>query len=288
MSLTLTRLAISPKNGTAHWGAVLGATDVVTTCATHSPDLAPVAGHTAHTTCQSCARAWLALTTPPRPDGELDSRPAVGTGTSAAAHRPIPGHLMGYCGKALAAHRSSAPRVCANCLRLVESLDRFRQRAPELDLPEPEPCHGDTLRWAAKGQTNLVTGHLRDGFVGTSWCGRQLSAPDPGASLECAACRIAWQQAEVTRQTYTLPRMRERARWWPQRRQLDFFDGPARTLRAGDAYRLSGCAHTHYVEAAADRSRGSHTDLVIYVEAEDRIADVRVHRHRLVAIERPS
>jgi hypothetical protein len=80
--------------------------------------------------------------------------------------------------------------------------------------------------------------------------------------------------------------MRRRAFWWPQRRELDVFDDRASALRPGDAYSLSGCDEIHHVVAAVDRSRGNHTDLVVYLPADDRIADVRVRRERLVTIQR--
>ncbi|MFI6012479.1 hypothetical protein ACIBAG_27285 [Streptomyces sp. NPDC051243] len=40
--------------------------------------------------------------------------------------------------------------------------------------------------------------------------------------------------------------------------------------------------------AAADRIRESHRDLVVYLLTDDRLADVRVHRDRVVAFQRPS
>lgn len=291
MSLPLIRLAIGRTNGTVHYGVLLDATQPLTVCATHSPDLQPIGENTAHTLCQSCTRAFLILTTPPHPGGEPDFRPAVGAGKSAAAHRPIPGHLLGYCGKSLDDRAFTARRVCANCIGLSTALDRFRYTVGALELPSGAPCHvDDNVLWTASGRGNLVTGHRRDALVGTSWCGQQLSGPNPDASHECAACRRIWQEAEVTRHTYTLPRARERARWWHQRqdRALDVFDDRVDALQVGDAYSLSGCAETHHVVAAADRIRESHRDLVVYLPTDDRIADVRVHRDRAVAIKRPS
>lgn len=288
MPLSLIRLSIGSTNGTAHHGVLLG-NESLTACATHLPDLAPIAENTAHSLCQSCARAWLVLTTRPHPGGEPDARPAVGTGAGATAHRPIPGHLMSYCGKPLEARRSLARRACANCTRLSEALDRFRQRAGDVVLPDSEPCHGDdTLLWAPRGRGDLVTGHRRDSATGNAYCERQLAGPNPGAPNQCSPCRRRWEEAEVVRQTYTLPRMRERARWWHQRRETDVFDDRASALRAGDAYEVSGCEETHYVGAVSERSRGSHTDLLVYLPSDDRIADIRVRRDRLVAIQRPS
>lgn len=286
MSLPLSRLAIGPTNGTAHHGVLLDA-EPLTACATHSPDLAPIAENTAHSMCQSCTRAWLILTTPPHPGGEPDARPAVGTGASATAHRPIPGHLLGYCGKPLDARRTSARRVCANCTRLSKALDRFRQRAGELLLPGGDPCHGDdTLLWAPKGRTNLVTGHRRNCVTGKAYCERPLAGPNPSAPGECAPCRRHWEEAEVSRQTYTLPHMQAEAADWEDR-TLDVFDDRASSLRSGDAYTLSGCAQTHFVVAVADRVGESHTDLLVYLPAEERITDMRVRRERLVTIQRP-
>ncbi|MEU4347084.1 hypothetical protein [Streptomyces sp. NPDC023838] len=291
MSLPLIRLAIGRTNGTAHLGVLLNGAQPLTACATHSPDLQPIGENTAHGLCQSCTRAWLILTTESHSGGEPDFRPAAGAGKSAAAHRPIPGHLLGYCGKSLDDRASTARRVCVNCSRLSTVLDAFRSRAGELVRPSGEPCHvDDSVLWAPSGRGNLVTGHRRDALVGTSWCAQQLSGPNADASQECGVCRRIWQEAEVTRQTYTLPRARERARWWHQRqdRDLDVFDDHAGALQVGDAYSLSGCAETHHVVAAADRIRDSHRDLVVYLPGGDRIADARVHCDRLVAVQRPS
>lgn len=287
MPLPLIRLSISPITGTAHYGVMLG-TEPLTVCATHSTDLAAIADNTAHSLCQSCTRAWLILTTPPNPGDEPDARPAVGTGPGATGHWPIPGHLMGYCGKPLEARSSSARRVCANCTALGAGLDRLRRLAGELLLPVGDACHvDDSVLWSLRGRGNLVTGHRRDALLDRSWCGQQLSALNRGAPNECAPCRRIWQEAEVTRQTYTLPQMREHARWWPQRRELDVFDDRACVLRPGDVYTVSGCDERHHVIATADQGRGSHTDLVVYLPAADQLADVRVRCDRLVLIQRP-
>jgi hypothetical protein len=153
-------------------------------------------------------------------------------------------------------------------------------------LPTGEPCHGDDiLLWAPRGRSNLVTGHRRNSVTGNAYCEQQLAGPNPGAQ-ECAPCRRRWEEAEVVRLSYTTPRLRERARWWPQR-QLDVFDDRASTLNSGDAYSLSGCAETHHVVAVADRNRDSHTDLLVYLPGEDRITNVRVRRGRLITIYRP-
>jgi hypothetical protein len=107
LSHPLIQLSIGRTNGTAHHGVLLDNNEPLTACATHSPDLGPIAEHTAHHMCQSCTRAILALTTPHHPGGEPEGRPAAGAGRGAVAHRPIPGHLLGYCGKPLDIRRSS-------------------------------------------------------------------------------------------------------------------------------------------------------------------------------------
>jgi hypothetical protein len=50
---------------------------------------------------------------------------------------------------------------------------------------------------------------------------------------------------------------------------------------------LSGCAEQHHVVALADRGE-SHVDLLVYLPAEDLVIDARVHRDRLVTIQRPT
>ncbi|WP_217570627.1 hypothetical protein [Streptomyces sp. GbtcB7] len=287
MSLPLIRLAIGRTNGTAHHGVLLD-TGPLTACATHTRDLEPIGENTAHHMCQSCTRALLVLTTLPHEGGEPEFRPGADTGKSAVAHRPIPGHLLGYCGKPLDNRCSAARRVCANCTGLGAALDGLRHRAGDLLVSAGEPCHtDDTVLWAPSGRDNLVTGHCRDVTTGQALCARPLSGPNPGAPNECAPCRRIWQEAEAARQTHTLPRLRRRARWWPQRRQLDTFDDRTGTLRPGDAYALSGCVETHHVVTAVDRSRRSHTHLVAYLPTADRIVDVRLHRDRLVTVQRP-
>ncbi|MGW6458684.1 hypothetical protein ACWF94_22680 [Streptomyces sp. NPDC055078] len=284
MPLPLIRLAIGPTHGTAHFGALLG-TEAVTACATHSPDLLPVPGLTAHTLCQSCARALLVLATVACP-GEPDTRPATGTGRGGAGHRAIPGHLLAYCGKSLDNRETTTRRRCTQCTRLGEALDALRRRAGELLLPAMDPCHGDdTLLWAPLGRGNLVTGHRRNAVTGKGFCGRPLAGPDPGAPNECAPCRRYWQAAEAGRREHTLPHMQSKARTWDQQ-PLDVFDGRACTLTSGDAYTLSGCEETHYVVAVADRSAESHTDLLVYLPGEERVADLRLRRDRLVTIQR--
>ena len=148
LSLPLIRLAIGPTNGTAHYGALLG-TEPVTACAARSPDLAPIVEHTAHSMCQKYVGAWLILTTPRHLGGEPDLRPAVGKG--AAAHRPIPGHLMGYCGKPLDTRHASTRRECADCTRLGQALERLQRRAGELVLPPSEVCAHTERQFNAPG-----------------------------------------------------------------------------------------------------------------------------------------
>ncbi|MFF8958671.1 hypothetical protein [Streptomyces sp. NPDC014894] len=285
MPLPLIRLATGPVNGTAHFGALLG-TETMTACATHSPDLQPVPELTAHTPCQSCSRALLALTTAPHP-GEPEARPARNAGRGSAGHLPIPGHLLGYCGKPLDNRPAPTRRRCTLCTRLSNALDALRRRAGELLLPAVEPCHGDdTLLWAPVARGNLVTGHRRNSVTGKAFCDRPLAGPNPGAPNECAPCRIHWEDAELVRQMFTLPHMRDKVRTWHQQ-DLDVFDDRARTLTSGDAYTLSGCQETHYVVAVADRGGENHTGLLVYLPAEERVSELRLRRDRLVAVQRP-
>ncbi|MCM2392046.1 hypothetical protein [Streptomyces albipurpureus] len=286
MSPPLIRLAIGPTHGTAHVGVLLGV-EAVTACATHSTDLQPVPEASAHILCQSCVRALLVLSTAPHP-GEPEARPATGTGRGTLGHRPIPGHLLAYCGKLLDTRPTRSRRRCALCTRLGDALDTLRRQADELLLPAGEPCHGDDLLlWAPLGRGNLVTGHRRNAVTGKGFCDRTLAGANPGALNECAPCRWRWEEAELVRQMFTLPHMRDRACSWGQQ-DVDLFDDRACTLDSGDAYTLSGCEETHYVVAVADRGGESHTDLLVYLSGEDRIADLRVRRDRLVAIQRPA
>ncbi|WP_405889794.1 hypothetical protein OG427_07010 [Streptomyces sp. NBC_00133] len=77
----------------------------------------------------------LSANTPVHPSGEHDARPAVGASDRALAHRPIPGRLLGYCGKPLDARRASTRRGCVNCIRLSTALEIFQRRVGELLLP---------------------------------------------------------------------------------------------------------------------------------------------------------
>ncbi|MGP9017597.1 hypothetical protein ACT1U9_04200 [Streptomyces sp. BR1] len=286
MSLSLIRLAIGRTSGTVHYGVLLDGAQPLAACGTRAPGLQPVGETTAHTLCQGCTRAWLIITTAPHPGGEPDFRPAAGAGKSAAAHRPIPGHLLGYCGKPLDDRPSTARRVCANCSALDTVLDRFRRTAGELTLPGGEPCHvDDALLWAPKGRGNLVIGHHRDAATGTAYCGQMLERPHPGAQA-CTACRRRWEEAEVLRQIQTLPRIRQETTGW-QDRARETFDDVAAALEPGDAYTLSGCAQRHHVAHVLGRGGMGPTELLVYLTGEDRLSEVRLRRERLVAVERP-
>ncbi|WP_217550100.1 hypothetical protein [Streptomyces sp. GbtcB6] len=286
MHLSLIRLSISPVNGTAHHGVMLG-TEPLTVCATHSTDLAPVGENTAHSLCQTCTRAFLILTTPPHPGGEPDLRPAVGTGKGATAHRPIPGHLMGYCGKSLDPRPASARRKCANCTALLAALNRFHRLAGEVRVPADEvrPREDDVL-WASSGRGNLVIGHRRNAAAGSALCGLPLSAPNPEATVECAPCCRAWM-TERERRATALARMRARARWWTQRRELKTVQGRAADLNSGDAYTVSGCLDRHHVLAVTRPTRGRRLTILAYLPADDEIVELGLHHDRLLAIERP-
>lgn len=286
MPVPLIRLSISPTNGTAHHGVMIG-TEPLTVCATHSTDLVAIVVNSAHSLCQSCTRAWLILTTSPHRGGEPDLRPAVGTGKSATAHRPIPGHLLGYCGKPLDARPTSSRRVCANCSSLAAALERFHRLAGEVSVLSEESCprDEDTL-WAPNGRRNLVTGHRRHAASGTAWCGTPLSGPNPDASTECAPCRRAWR-IERGRRTGALPQMRSRARWWHQRREVETFAGRAASLNSGDVYTLSGCPDQHHVLTVTRPARGRRLAVLVYLPAEDEIVELGIHHDRLLVIERP-
>lgn len=286
MSLPLIRLSISPATGTAHHGVMLG-TEPLTVCATHSTDLAPVGGNKAHFLCQSCTRAFLILTTPPHPGGEPDLRPAVGKGKGATAHRPIPGHLMGYCGKLLDLRPTSARRVYANRTALVAALDRFHRLAGEACVPADEVCpREEDVLWAPSGRGNLVTGHRCNAATGIALRGTLLSAPNPDVTEECAPCLRLWK-TERDRRATALARMRARACWWHQRRELTTFQGGAADLKSGDSYTVSGCLDRHHVLTVTHRARGGRLTILAYVPADDEIVELGIHHDRLLAIERP-
>ncbi|MCX5238962.1 hypothetical protein OG824_27545 [Streptomyces prunicolor] len=286
MPLPLIRLSISPVTGTAHHGVMLG-TEPLTVCATHSTDLAPIGVNTAHSVCQSCTRAFLILTTPPHPGGEPDLRPAVGTGKGATAHRPIPGHLMGYCGKSLDLRPTSARRKRANCTALVAALDRFHRLAVEARVPADEVCpREEDVLWAPSGRGNLVTGHRRNSATGIALCGTLLSAPNPDATVECAPCLRPWK-TELDRRATALTRMRARALGWHQRRELTTFQGRAADLNSGDAYTVSGCLDRHHVLTVTHPARGGRLTILAYVPADDEIVELGIHHNRLLAIDRP-
>ncbi|MEU9381323.1 hypothetical protein AB0D38_10125 [Streptomyces sp. NPDC048279] len=286
MPLPMIRLSISPTNGTAHHGVLIG-TEPLTVCATHSTDLAPIAENTTHSLCQSCTRAWLILTTQSHPGGERGLRPAAGTGKGATAHLPIPGHLLGYCGKSLGLRSTSARRVCVNCSSLAAALERFHRLAGEVSVSFDGSCPRDEdLLWAPKGHANLVTGHRRRAATGTGLCDTPLAGPNPEATNECAPCRRAWR-TERDRRAAALPHMRARARWWDQRRELDTFQGRADGLNSGDAYTLSGCPDQHHVLTVTHPGRGRRLAVLVYVPAADEIVELGPHPDRLLAIERP-
>jgi hypothetical protein len=288
LSLPLIRLANGRTNGTAHYGVLLSSAEPVTACGTLSPDLGPIGQYTAHQMCPSCTRALLVLTTAPHPGGELDLRLAAGSRKGAVAHCPVPGHLLGYCGKPFDTRAASTRGVCVRCTRLGEALNYFQRRVGELLLPAGESCHNDdSLLWAPRGRSNLVTGHRRNVVTGHAYCEQPLANPNPGACHECVPCRRHGQEANGVRQSRIRPRARERARWWPQRRELDVFDDRACALTFGDAYTLSGCEEIHHVVTVADRCHESHIDLLVYLPAQDHLADLRVRRDRLVTIQRP-
>ncbi|MEU6148018.1 hypothetical protein ABZ848_47755 [Streptomyces sp. NPDC047081] len=286
LPLPLIRLSISPTNGTAHHGVTLG-TEPLTVCATHSTDLAPIGANTAHSLCQSCTRAFLILNTPPQPGGEPGLRPAVGTGKGATAHLPIPGHLMGYCGKSLEPRSTSARRVCANCTALVAALNRFHRLASEVCMPADEVCpREEDVLWAPSGPGDLVTGHRRNAATGIAPCGTLLSAPNPDATVECARCVRVWK-TERDRRATALARMRARARWWHQHRELQTFPGRAADLNSGDSYTVSGCLDRHHVLAVTHQAQGWRLTILAYLPTDDEIVELGLHHDRLLAIERP-
>ncbi|MFE5654461.1 hypothetical protein ACFQ8Q_35765 [Streptomyces cyaneofuscatus] len=169
----------------------------------------------------------------------------------------------------------------------METLNGFCRRSGELLLPPAEPCHLDPgALWIPEDRSEQATGHRWNAATGSGYCGRPLAGPTSGVLGECAPCRIAWEQAETYRQTIILPRRRTRAASWPYR-TLDAFSARADSLEPGDAYTLSGCSERHFVVEATSRRSDSHTVLLVYVTGEDRIAECRIRRDRLVAVERP-
>ncbi|GAA2643821.1 hypothetical protein GCM10010425_59250 [Streptomyces spororaveus] len=85
---------------------------------------------------------------------------------------------------------------------------------------------------------------------------------------------------------YTLPEIRAHA----AARDADIhgvFEERAWLLEPGDRYTLSGCGEAHHVVAASRHRYDSHIDLVVYLTGEDRVTDARVHRDRLLGIQRP-
>ncbi|OAR26739.1 hypothetical protein A8W25_28270 [Streptomyces sp. ERV7] len=282
----MVRLALHRASGTAHYGVVLP-DGAVTACATVSPDWMAIAERTAHTDCRACSRALLALTTPAHPGLSLIALPATGTGKSPVGHQMIPGHLLGHCGKPLDHERTPSARACRACAHFATVLQRLKERAHGLLLPAHSPCHGEPgLLGAPLDRGNLVTGHRSNALTGKGFCETPLSGPNPGALNVCAPCQRHGREADAARRDHTLLRMREHAD--ALRSQVSTaFDGRASVLRAGDAYTVSGCSDAHYVVATTDLG-GSHIDTLVYLPAEDRIADLRLHRDRLLAIQRPA
>ncbi|MFE0772227.1 hypothetical protein [Streptomyces sp. NPDC058861] len=286
MPTPLARLATHPTTGTAHYGVVLP-DSALTVCATGSPDFDIVADLlTSHSSCRACERGLLALTTPAHPGNSLDLLPALGTGKGAVGHQLIPGHLLGHCGKALDLRKTASKRTCRPCEKQVAILQNFKERAGGLLLPDNSPCHdGEDLLWAPFGQGNLVVGHLRNAATAKGFCDAPLSVPNPVAVTTCTPCRRRRQQVDTDHRALTLPRMRQHVG--------KLFHGPsaalddrAGELRPGDAYALSGCPDTHLVVATTEVDGDPSIDVLVYLRAEDCLADLRIHRDRLVAIQR--
>ena len=92
---------------------------------------------------------------------------------------------------------------------------------------------------------------------------------------------------ERDRRAAALPRMRTRARWWQQRRELQTFPGRAADLNSGDAYTLSGCPNQHHVFSVTYPAWDRRLAVLVYVPADDEIVEMGIHYDRLLAIERP-
>ncbi|MFG2483425.1 hypothetical protein ACGFSI_11795 [Streptomyces virginiae] len=117
----------------------------------------------------------------------------------------------------------------------------------------------------------------------TSPSERQPTLPDLRAH-ECPACLHLWAEEETFRQMYTLPEMRAHAAPWAP--VYGVFEERAWLLEPGDRYTISGCAEVHHVGAASRHRHDTHVDLVVYLPGEDRVTDARVHRDRLLSIQR--
>ncbi|MCA6093476.1 hypothetical protein LE181_15070 [Streptomyces sp. SCA3-4] len=78
--------------------------------------------------CQQCERAHAILTAGPV---ERELRLAAGA-KGGVGHLLIPGEPRGYCGKGLGEKAATGKRVCKNCERVVEALDRFSAAVPGL------------------------------------------------------------------------------------------------------------------------------------------------------------
>lgn len=260
----------------------------VTACATVSPDWIPVAEDTAHADCRACARALLALTTPAHPGLSLTVLAATSTGKGPVGHQMMPGHLLSHCGKPLDHQRTPSPRACRACAHVATALQRLKERAHGLLLPASSPCHGEPdLLWAPLGRGNLVTGHRRNPLTGKGFCDTRLSGPNPGALNLCAPCQRHGRQADAVHRTDTLPHMRRHADTLRSQASTAL-DDRARHLCPGDAYTLSGCPDTHYVVTTTDLGHDESIEALVYLPAEDRIAALRLHRDRLLTIQRPA
>ncbi|MEU6192378.1 hypothetical protein [Streptomyces sp. NPDC047061] len=194
---------------------------------------------------------------------------------------------MGYCGKPLDPRPMSARRKCANCTALVAALTCFDRLAGEVRVPADEVCpREDDVLWAPGGRGNLVSGHRRNAATGSALCGLPLSAPNLDATVECTPCCRAWK-TERERRATALARMRARARWWKQRRELKTVHGRAADLNSGDAYTVSGCLDRHHVLTVTHPARRRQFTILAYVPADDEIVELGLHPDRLLAIERP-
>ena len=183
--------------------------------------------------------------------------------------------------------RATGKRACANCAHLTKTLEALRGRTDGLVLPGAQPCHsGDSLLWTPPGAGHLAFGHRRNNANGRTYCGeRQPTVPNPGAN-ECPACMRLWAEEEASRQMYTRPEMRAQAGSWAAD-EHGAFEERAWLLEKGDRYTVSGCAEAHHVVAVSRNRYDSHVDLVVYLPGEDRVTDVRIHRDRLLGIQRP-
>lgn len=112
------------STGTPHYGARGIDGTPITLCGTGAANL----GHTASEArmCQQCERAHDVFTAG---NVERELRLAA-SAKGGAAHMLIPGQTRGYCGKALGEQDASGRKVCKNCTRVAEALDRFSAATP--------------------------------------------------------------------------------------------------------------------------------------------------------------